>query len=289
MEPRFTLAYFLTDEFIIKGAGAITRQPSHLVIRKDIFLPTELWFSAIDSIKPSGSIHGILGFDFSFDKNTFLLTMEVFYNTTENLYEYKENIIFNKNIPQTDFITIGRSKTFGLDLFINKRIGNLTGWLGYTYSVSKRYFDMTNNSNSSYPFYERRHDLKMNVLYKTGMWEAGINWVYSSGQSVSLPAGPYSDSPSNDISNPISYYYTSRNNILLPSFHRLDINTAYKFLWGTFPCKIFMNIYNVYNRQNIFYAYADYKKVDGSSDYKPYLKTLSLFPIIPSLEFEFKF
>jgi hypothetical protein len=293
LEPRLSVAYYLTNEFIIKGAGALTCQSSHLITRNDIQLPAELWFSTTNYIKPSKSTHGTFGFDYSFNDETYLLSGEAFYNTTENLYEYKENIFFSNNLTLTDLITIGKSETYGYELFINKRIGDFTGWAGYTYSVSKRYFDKINNGEFFYPYYDRRHDIKVNIIYNTPDWETGINWVYATGQSVTMPAGQYSYSPTdgtvNQTSNFTGYYYSSRNSYRLPATHRADIYAGYKFLWNRFPCKISINILNAYNRLNVFSAYMDYKKSAGSNTIKPSIKKITLFPVIPSLEFNIKF
>ena len=88
-----------------------------------------------------------------------------------------------------------------------------------------------------------------------------------------------------------SYYYygnitnfDKRNNYRMPSYHRLDvgINFTKEKKWGERTWSI--GFYNAYSRQNPFFIQIAYK--DNGT---PYLEQVSLFPIIPSVSYSFKF
>ena len=111
-------------------------------------------------------------------------------------------------------------------------------------------------------------------------WELGATWTYASGETYTLPAGIFSFAG--------RYYldYPDRNGYRLPPFHKLDVSANHSFSWFGLPFRLSLDIYNVYNRQNPFARYIKYDKVGtvGTTDlYTPYLKQLTLFPILPTL------
>jgi hypothetical protein len=74
----------------------------------------------------------------------------------------------------------------------------------------------------------------------------------------------------------------------MPSYHRLDLGVNFhkKKKYGERIWSI--NIYNVYNRQNPFMVTFE-DSVDQNGNQVTRLKQISLFPIIPSFSYTFKF
>ncbi|MCK9212386.1 MAG: hypothetical protein M0P61_16215, partial [Ignavibacteriaceae bacterium] len=104
----------------------------------------------------------------------------------------------------------------------------------------------------------------------------------------SLPPGQYRF---NEISpgagSNIYVHYPELNKAQLPSFHKMDLNITYRFPLFGLPFESYLNIYNLYNRQNPFARYVSKESVNGNTVVK--VKQLVLFPIIPTVGFNFKF
>jgi len=147
-----------------------------------------------------------------------------------------------------------------------------------------------NNGAIFYPKYDRRHDVSIVVAYDINdSWSAGATWTYASGARFSLPAGQYQF---NEISpgtgSNLYVDYPELNNDQLPAFHKLDLNLTYRFSLFNLPTESYINIYNLYNRQNPFAQYAS-TEVDINGNKTTKLKQLVLFPFIPTFGFKVKF
>jgi len=83
-------------------------------------------------------------------------------------------------------------------------------------------------------------------------------------------------------------YGGERNNYRLPAYHRLDVSATlkgkprkrYESSW-TFA------VFNVYNRYNPYIIY--FNKVFNENSVTIEAKQISLFPLIPSVTYNFKF
>jgi hypothetical protein len=207
-----------------------------------------------------------------------------------NLYEYRDNAHFTIGIPLESQFTIGRGEAYGLELFLNKRIGSFTGWIGYTLAWTKRYFDELNNGKSFYPRYDRRHDISIVGEYKiTDSYEVSASWVYGTGQAFTIPTGTFSfPDLTPDDGNNIKYNNSERNGYRLPAFHKLDLNIMHYFEWFNLPFQLSLNIYNVYNHVNPFSWKLKYSG-NLMSKQNMQFDIISLFPTIPTLGLSFKF
>jgi hypothetical protein len=181
-------------------------------------------------------------------------------------------------------------------------LGKSTGWIGYTLAKSTRQFN-NQNSGETYPYkYDRRHDisivfeqkLKENIDFST-------TWVYGTGNAMTLATGHHLVIDDNGSSHYASqtdfglyegHIYSEKNSYRMRDYHRLDVgfNFYKKNKWGERIWNI--SIYNLYNRQNPYLYYWDTKVtyINGvRTEGIPTLYQQSLFPIIPSLSYSFKF
>jgi outer membrane cobalamin receptor len=296
-EPRLSASYEVADGVQLKGAFAVANQFLHLIVRNDITLPTDLWFPSTDVIKPSQSVQGVLGVSTLLFNNEYMLTVEGYYKTMNNLYEYRDNAAFTFGAPLDSQFTVGTGRAYGLEVFFNKRMGSFTGWIGYTLSWTQRTFPELNNGQMFYPRYDRRHDISLVLTYKLGeSWELGATWTYGSGQAYTVPSGQYGFNPIEGINDNIIYSgtyddYTERNAYRLPAFHKLDLNFMHKFSWFGLPWELSLNVYNAYNHKNTFAQFLsyDYDNPGPSGYWKRVVKRVTLFPFIPSVGLGFKF
>lgn len=293
VEPRLSLTYYLTDRFILRSAFAVANQTLHMISRSDVYLPTDLWYPSTEKIKPGRSIQGSIGFEVTSFKRTFLFTAEAFYKDLKNLYEYRDNSDFSFGSNIEDQLVNGRGEAYGFELFFNKRIGNINGWIGYTLAYTKRYFNELNLGKPFYPRYDRRHDISFVLGYDfSPEFNIGITWVYGTGQAYFLPVGQYSFSglinPKKNESN-VYYLNSAKDAFRLPAFHKLDLSIRYGFLVVDNEVELNLNVYNVYNQYNIFSKYIGYKIEEETNEKIPVLKQFTLFPFLPTIGVTIKF
>jgi hypothetical protein len=174
-----------------------------------------------------------------------------------------------------------------MELFAKKSKGKFNGWLGYTLSYTWRKFDQLNNGNKFPARYDRRHDISVNLVYEINdKLSMGATWVYATGNAFTLPIEKY-------IINfiPITGY-GERNAYRIPAFHRMDFSMTYKpnrKPEKRFKSEYNLSIYNVYNRKNTYFIYY---KTEGdliAGNLTTKAVSVSLFPIIPSITWNFKF
>lgn len=296
LEPRLSGFYELDDNSTLKGAFAVAHQYLHLIVRNDINLPTDIWFPSTENVKPGRSIQGVLGYERTFGKNKYLFSIEGYYKKMYNLYEYQDTAQFTFGIPLESQFTEGTGEAYGIELFLNKRLGDFTGWIGYTLAWTTRQFDDLNNGKTFFPRFDRRHDISVVLTYRLSKsWETGITWNYGTGQAFTVPNGVYFPMQlNNDFSwSDRTYTFTDRNAFRLPSFHKMDVNLSKDFSMFGLDSKFHLNIYNVYNRRNPFIWYIDetseYNPQSGDYELTPEVKQVTLFPIIPTVGLSFKF
>jgi hypothetical protein len=293
-EPRLALSYAFDDDWKAKAAFSMGNQFLHMVVRNDIALPTDVWFPSTETVRPGEATQGVLGVEtYLFDKE-YMLTGEVYYKRMNNLYEYKDTATFSLSVPLEGSFARGSGEAYGLEIFLNKRLGSFTGWIGYTLAWTHRTFEELNRGKTFYPRYDRRHDVSLVLTYKLGeKWEFGASWVYGTGQAYTVPSGQYywrdpyaRDNLYDDHEWYLEEHYTERNSYRIPAFHKLDLNFTNSFtMWGL-PWKFHINIYNAYNRKNVFAQSvdntSDYNYETGQSTRRYRIHRYTLFPIIPT-------
>jgi hypothetical protein len=194
----------------------------------------------------------------------------------KNLIEYKEGTsFFSSATSWEDKVEIGNGVSYGGELFIQKKKGQFTGMLGYTLSWTNRTFANLNNGQT-YPYkYDRRHDFKVAGVYTINdKIEVSAEWVYGTGNAITLPVGYYHLPNGQEAS-----VYGSRNGYRMPAYHRGDVSIRFTKEMKRWERTWVVSVYNVYNRKNPFFIYEE----NGG------FKQVSLFPIIPSITYQFKF
>ncbi len=168
-----------------------------------------------------------------------------------------------------------------MDFFFQMKTGRTTGMMGYTLSWTNRQFAHL-NYGKVFPYkYDRRHDFKIAVVHKVSKsFELSADWIYGTGQAITLPTEVYLDNNQNEVE-----VYDGRNNFRMPSFHHLDVSVKFTKQKKRGERSWVISTYNVYNRQNPFFIYRDY----DYNTQKPVFKQISLFPVIPSISYQFRF
>lgn len=293
LEPRLSLAYAVTEDVTASLSYSVGHQYLHLITRNETLLPTDVWFPSTGTVRPSKAWQATAGLSTTFGGEEHFASIEAYYKGMEHLYEYRDGAEFTFGAPLEDQFTSGTGVAYGAELFLQRRIGPLTGWIGYTLSWTRRKFELLNLGRDFYPRYDRRHDISLVLNYTLGeRWQLGASWVYGTGQAFTVPEGFYTfESIDGNFSSISSNEYVSRrNNYRAPAYHRLDLNIIHRQKVFGLDSEVSLNIYNAYNRQNPFYILTD-KVIQDRPPYntKTVLKQYSLFPIIPTLGWSFVF
>jgi outer membrane cobalamin receptor len=296
-QPRAVLQYRVTPSVMVKGSYSAMQQFIHLLTNAGIGIPTDLWVPATENIKPQSARQVTVGANKSFPDNGYEVTIDVYYKKMANVIEYKDGASYlsSEQDWQTKVET-GRGETYGSEFFIQKKLGRLTGWLGYTLSWNFRHFNNLNNG-IRFPYrYDRRHDGKVIISYQwNSKIQSGATWVYGTGNAVSLPLSTYygynvieyQKADGSGVGIPFLHsvaHYEKRNDFRMRDYHRLDVSTTYTITGRRIKHLLNLSIYNAYARKNPFYL-----KFGFDTTGAKVLKQESLFPIIPSFAYTIRF
>jgi hypothetical protein len=286
LEPRATLRYSVSEQTSIKAAINRNYQFIHLVSNSGSTLPTDLWVPSTFRVKPQISWQYALGVFRNFNDNMFETSVEAYYKSMQNQIEYREGYTPGLADPEEEFV-FGKGWSYGSEFLINKVRGKLTGWIGYTLSWTWRKFPELNDGNKYPARFDRRHDLSTVATYeKNKKWRYGAVFVYGTGNATSLPERFYI------LEGVLTQEYSRINQYRLPSYHRLDLSATYTpqpKKQRKFQGSWVFSVYNVYSRQNPYFIYFDQtgSPLDGSL--KVEARQVSLFPVIPTVTWNFKF
>ena len=295
-EPRLQGSY-QHNQSSIKLAYSIMNQPLHLLTNTGFGIPVDLWFSSTNKILPQSSQQISITYTRDFTSNqansTLNLSIELYHKTLNRTISYRDGFssqnfteLSQNSVREWDkVVTTGQGWSDGAEFLLQKRNGDLTGWVGYTLSWTKNQFDELNNGNPFFARNDRRHDFSLVLSYKLKKrWQFNANWICQTGQAITLPTAVY-DAPSyNFISDkfgnyvPILFSYGQRNSYRMKPTHRLDVSIQRKTThkWGIGMWEV--SVYNLYNRKNPYFYYLAL----GEG-----IKSVSLLPIIPSLSYTF--
>lgn len=285
-EPRATLRYSLDDETSIKGSVSRNRQYIHLVSNSGTTLPTDVWVPSTFRVKPQLSWQYAAGFFKNFNDNTYETSVEVYYKSMKNQIEYREGYTPSIKDPEEEFV-FGDGWSYGAEFFFNKTKGRFTGWIGYTLAWSWRKFPELNKGDKYPAKFDRRHDLSVVGMYDlNSKWKLSAVFIYATGNATSLPEKFYL------VEGVLTQQYSNINQYRLPSYHRLDLSATYTPV----PKKLSkvtsswnFSIYNAYSRRNPYFLYFDQTGSAFDGTLQVQAKQVSLFPIIPSVTYNFKF
>jgi hypothetical protein len=316
LSPQLRLAarYQLHPKLSIKGSFVQMSQFLHLLTNSGIGLPIDLWVPATDEVGPQHSTQLAAGFAASLWEDKFELTVEGYYKEMTGLIEYKEGQSFFVGATgsadwQSQVETGGTGEAYGLEVFLQKKRGRTTGWIGYTLSWNNRTFENL-NGGITFPYrYDRRHDVSLVVSHKLSKKiTLGANWIFGTGNAITLPNGGfgYTDVMGNRswANNPewgpftrlfsganegVALYENGRNGFRMEAYHRMDVSISFhkKKRWGERTWTI--SAYNTYNRMNPFAYYFGTRTIQETGERQQVLRKIALFPIIPSVSYSFKF
>ena len=290
-EPRLSTTYVLNDNNSIKASYNRLYQYLHLISNSNSPTPLDVWAPSGPFIKPQQVDQVALGYFRNFSNNAYEASIEGYYKEMDNLVDYVDGAdLLTTNTLETEILS-GTGRAYGLELYVKKNRGKLTGWVSYTLSKTERKVGGVgpndpgiNNGKYYAANYDKRNDLSVTAIYKLNdRWSLSGNFIYATGPPTTYPVGRY------EYAGLIIPQFEDRNQQRLPDYHRLDISATLKGKkqrWKNGGHEWVFGFYNLYNRANATSIYfVEDEDIKGQSKaFKSYL-----FGITPSITYNFKF
>lgn len=290
LEPRIALSYTLNDDHSFKASYNRMSQYLHIIANTQSPLPMNIWTPSGTYIKPQLLDQFAFGYFRNFKNKEYSLETEVFYKNIKNRIDYVDgaDIFGNENLEGS--LLNGKARSYGLEILFRKNTGPLTGWISYTLSkaeqkTSGRTPEEPGIANGDWYLspYDKLHNLNITGSYEYNKkWSFSANFALQSGRPVTFPNG-YFDFAGIQVPN-----YADRNQNRLPAYHHLDIAATYipkpdkKKGWQS---EWVFSIYNLYGRKNAASIQFGANEDTGINE----ATRLSIFGIIPSVSYNFKF
>jgi len=304
LEPRISTRFLLSPDLSLKASYSRMNQFVQQVSDSYISLPTDFWMPVGKNRKPLTADQLSAGIYYKLT-NSYSFSGETYYKWMNNLLDYKDGYNF---LPSTsgweNKLTSGKGRAYGVDFIATKETGCITGYIGYGLMWSDRRFAEINEGKTFPSKYDNRHKINIVVNYKLNKKiEFNGSWTYMTGNRVTLSLENYQPlhqsgfhpdlTPGSiDSSNGGLDYYDKKNNIRLPDYHRLDLGINIYCpkkngrigIWN-------ISVYNAYCRMNPIVITKESIYSGGSVVHNMHsrFRTLSIFPIIPSVSYTYKF
>ncbi len=243
--PRFSLSYNITNKTIVNLAwGRYYQSPASYQVASD---PRNLL------LKSSNAIHYIAGIEQRLGNDT-KASIEIYHKELSNLMVEPDS----SNL----LINTGSGYAQGIEFALQKKFTDgFVGSASYSYSISKR---RDYESSALYDFeYDRPHILNLIFGLEMGNgWQIGAKFQYASGN-------PYT--PAIGVIEKNNFFYVlegEKNSARYPDYHKLDIRIDKQFVFESWSFSIYLDLWNVYNRDNVI-SYSFKADQDGTLSATP--------------------
>lgn len=288
-EPRMGINLKLSESMSIKASYARTTQFVQMARNSSSGTPLDVWFSASPNVKPQTGDQVALGVFHNFFQNKIKASAEVYYKWMNNAIDFKDDaqLLLNKHIEGE--LCFGEAWAYGAEFMLKYQFNKLDGWLSYTYSHTEQKMVGINDEKPYIAPYDKPHDISFIINYQiTKRLSLGATWVYSKGLPATFPQGMA------EFMGQYVPLYSGRNQQRYPDYHRMDLSLNWDNKTGTihrwnnrkFESSWNLSIYNVYNRHN---AWAINFEQENDRPNVIYAEKTYLFPILPTVTFNFKF
>ena len=292
-QPRLSMNVTLPGATGFRASYVQTIQFLNLLTNSSLGLPTDLWVPITDRIPPQRARQYSLGFHGKAGK-MFDWSLDVYTKRMNNLLEYTEGASFlnNPDVKWDDRVTIGEGNSKGIEMLLQKHGQKWNGFVSYTLSKTSRTFALLNEGRP-FPYrYDRRHVLNLSAQYVINPRRSlQMLFAANSGGYVTVPTQhtvgadlPLFVPGGLPRKGELAYLdeldvFPFRNNLKMPFYHRLDLSYKTAKLKRKGLRTWVFSVYNAYNQRNAFYLFINNNR----------LKKFILFPVLPSLSYEFRF
>ena len=292
LEPRLSAEYRPADRLRLQAAYGRYHQYLSL-ISNEAFSGFDLWLTTDEGVPPSYGDQFVLGAK-TIPFSGYGFDIEVYYRTMRDLFELDPFVSDAAGLEYSELFRFGEGYAYGIELFLEKQRGDLTGFIGYTFGITRRKFpgyntpilDDPTRARFYPPKYDRTHDVNIVASYRlTSRWSANAVFNFATGQAYTKPLGrtQFSSIPW-DSNVRDAFIVGNVNASRLPSYHRLDLAFSRQgrfFNLGDAEWQL--QIINVYSRRNVWFYNYDFDENPVQRD------DINLLPIIPSLSYTVNF
>lgn len=292
LEPRVSLEYKANDRIRLQTAYGRYNQYLTL-ITNEAFSGFDVWLTADDGVKPSFGDQFIVGAK-TIPFLGYGLDIEFYYRTMNDMFELDPFLQDVSGLDYPELFRIGNGDAYGAELFFEKRVGDLTGFIGYTFAYTWKKFDEYNNdignpdgSGRRYPpKYDRRNDVNLVLSYQLSKrWKSTLSFNYATGQAYTQVLGRYTVSNTPWSNADFNTFTVGKINASrLPAYHRMDVSFARSgTFFGMGEAEWQFQIINVYSRRNIWFYNFDFDENPVSRSEVP------LLPLLPTISYTVNF
>ncbi|MGM0545535.1 MAG: TonB-dependent receptor [Bacteroidota bacterium] len=291
LEPRMSLEYRPTDRLRLQGAYGRYNQFLTL-ISNEAFSGFDVWLTTDDGVPPAYGDQYVVGAK-TIPWEGYGLDLELYYRSMEDLFELDPFLPDQAGLPYDEIFRFGEGYAYGAELYFERQIGRLTGFAGYSFSVTRRKFpnfnsELSNQGAARYypPKYDRLHDLNLVLQYDlSSRWSTTVSFNYATGQAYTKPLGRTTafDLPTSGLS--YDQLIVGRVNASrLPDYNRLDISFSRSgSFFGMGDAEWQFQIINAYSRRNVWFYNYDLNK--NPAEREP----ITLLPILPTVSYTVDF
>lgn len=289
IEPRLMLRLSVSQTSSFKFGFNRIYQFLHLVTNTTAVTPVDIWQPSNYYFKPQRADQVSLGYVKESKNKSISASLETFYKINTNVVDFKDGAQLTLNDHLETELLQGKGTSYGVETFITKNTGRLTGSLNYTYSRAFREISGPNsseqiNKGNRYPAnFDQPHIA--NIAWKYGLTRRYFftgYFTYHTGRPVTIPESAFG------LENSYVAYFSGRNQYRIPDYHRLDValviegshrkNKHVQAHWV-------FSLYNVYARRN---PYAVFFKTTAQGVPKPYQLSI-VGTVLPSISYNLKF
>jgi hypothetical protein len=282
-EPRLSLRYSLNNVSSIKAGYNRMYQYIHLASNSTASLPLDFWFPSSLNMKPQIGDQIALGYFRNFSNNLIESSVEVYYKKIKNSIDFRDRAQLLLNEQYEAEIRVGKAWSYGIEFYIKKQVGKLTGWISYTYSRTYKKIPEINNGKTYQASFDKPHNLAVVGSYDfNDRLNISANWIYTSAPPRTFPTGRFEQG---GVIGPV---YSDRNTVRLFPYHRLDLSINFRLNKLKKKYNQFLNIsiYNVYAHKNpIMISFR--QDEENPSVTKAYI--VYLYKMVPSITYNFNF
>jgi hypothetical protein len=291
LEPRLSVEYIPTDRLRLQAAYGRYNQFLTL-ISNEAFTGFDVWLTADEGVPPAYGDQYVVGAK-TLPFHNYGLDLELYYRTMKDLFEPDPFLPDRAGLPYEETFRFGEGYAYGAELFFERKSGRLTGFLGYTFGVSRRKFPGVNepptgDSEARFypPKYDRTHDLNLVLEYRlNNRWSTNAVFNYATGQAYTKPLGRTAAFNYPTSNTALDQLVVGRVNASrLPAYHRFDISfNRQGTFFGLGEAQWQFQLINLYSRRNVWFYNYDLDENPAERE------AVQLLPILPTISHTLNF
>ena len=253
IEPRLVFNYKFLKDFNLEFAGELKHQTTSQIINfQNDFLGIEKrrWrLTNEDDVPVIKSQQASVGLSYS--KNGWLINAEGYYKQVKGITSQSQGFLDDHIFDQA----IGEYQIFGVDVLLNKKIGNFSSWLSYSFGENEYTFEDFDEVNFPSNI-DIRHAVSFGTTFSTNRFKiaAGLKW--HSGLPVTKPVD------GNEVIGTTINFEPS-NSGRLKEYFRVDASAMYNFnIAPGIRAHAGVSVWNVLESENII---SQFYRINGGN------------------------